>query len=146
MKSSPSARHRARKFAVQALYQWHSLETSATQVVKEFVEDNDLKRADVAYFEALVKGASAQKSALWDEVAKYLDRESSQIDPVEESILLLGAFELKDQLQVPFKVVISEAVDLAKIFGATDSYKYVNSILDKVAAVYRSVEVGAVSA
>ena len=146
MKSSPSARHRARKFAVQALYQLHYLETSATQVVKEFVEDNDLKRADVAYFEALVKGASVQKPALWDEVAKYLDRESSQIDPVEESILLLGAFELKDQLQVPFKVVISEAVDLAKIFGATDSYKYVNSILDKVAAVYRSVEVGAVSA
>ena len=79
-------------------------------------------------------------------MAKYLDRESSQIDPVEESILLLGAFELKDQLQVPFKVVISEAVDLAKIFGATDSFKYVNSILDKVAGVYRSVEVGAVSA
>ncbi|MFL2536362.1 MAG: transcription antitermination factor NusB [Candidatus Azotimanducaceae bacterium] len=146
MKSSPSARHRARKFAVQALYQLHYLETSATQVVKEFVEDNDLKRADVAYFETLVKGASAQKPALWDEVAKYLDRESSQIDPVEESILLLGAFELKDQLQVPFKVVISEAVDLAKIFGATDSFKYVNSILDKVAGVYRSVEVGAVSA
>ena len=146
MKSSPSARHRARKFAVQALYQLHYLETSATQVLKEFVEDNDLKRADVAYFETLVMGASSQKSALWEDMIAYLDRESSQIDPVEESILLLGAFELKDQLQVPFKVVISEAVDLAKIFGATDSYKYVNSILDKVATVYRSVEVGAVSA
>ena len=146
MKSSPSARHRARKFAVQALYQLHYLETSATQVVKEFGEDNDLKRADDAYFETLVIGANLQKQALWEEIARYLDRESSQIDPVEESILLLGAFELKDQLQVPFKVVISEAVDLAKIFGATDSYKYVNSILDKVAAVYRSVEVGAVSA
>ena len=146
MKSSPSARHRARKFAVQALYQLHYLETSATQVIKEFVEDNDLKRADVPYFETLVMGASSQKSALWEDMIAYLDRESSQIDPVEESILLLGAFELKDQLQVPFKVVISEAVDLAKIFGATDSYKYVNSILDKVATVYRSVEVGAVSA
>mgnify|MGYP000870683844 FL=1 len=143
MKSTPSARHRARKLAVQALYQLHFLESSPSQVIKEFLEDNDLKRADVAYFEALVLGVSQQKETLCKKVSELLDRESEQIDPVEKSILLLGAFELSAHIEIPFKVVITESVDLAKIFGATDSYKYVNSILDRLATTFRSIEVGA---
>ena len=142
MKSTPSARHRARKLAVQALYQLHFLESSPSQVIKEFLEDNDLKRADVAYFEALVLGVSQQKETLWKKVSELLDRESEQIDPVEKSILLLGAFELSAHIEIPFKVVITESVDLAKIFGATDSYKYVNSILDRLATTFRAIEVG----
>ena len=112
-------------------------------MIKEFLEDNDLKRADVAYFEALVLGVSQQKAALWHTVCELLDREPEQIDPVEKSILLLGAFELSAHMEIPFKVVITESVDLAKIFGATDSYKYVNSILDRLATTFRSIEVGA---
>jgi|TARA_B110000967_G_C18834329_1_gene535785 N utilization substance protein B len=112
-------------------------------VIKEFLEDNDLKRADVAYFEALVLGVSQQKAALWLQISELLDREPGQIDPVEKSILLLGAFELSAHIEIPFKVVITESVDLAKIFGATDSYKYVNSILDRLAMTFRSIEVGA---
>jgi N utilization substance protein B len=143
MKSTPSARHRARKLAVQALYQLHFQEASPSQVIQEFLEDNDLKRADVAYFEALVLGVSQQKAALWNKVCELLDRAPEQIDPVEKSILLLGAFELSAHLEIPFKVVITESVDLAKIFGATDSYKYVNSILDGLAMTLRTIEVGA---
>ncbi|MBT5009428.1 MAG: N utilization substance protein B, partial [Gammaproteobacteria bacterium] len=107
MKSTPSARHRARKLAVQALYQLHFLQASPSQVIKEFLEDNDLKRADVAYFEALVLGVSQQKAALWHTVCELLDREPEQIDPVEKSILLLGAFELSAHMEIPFKVVIT---------------------------------------
>ena len=118
MKSTPSARHRARKLAVQALYQLHFQEASPSQVIQEFLEDNDLKRADVAYFEALVLGVSQQKAALWNKVCELLDRAPEQID-------------------------ITESVDLAKIFGATDSYKYVNSILDGLAMTLRTIEVGA---
>ena len=103
MKSTPSARHRARKLAVQALYQLHFLEASPSQVIKEFLEDNDLKRADVAYFESLVLGVSQQKSELWLQISEFLDREPEQIDPVEKSILLLGAFELACHIEIPFQ-------------------------------------------
>jgi len=143
MKSSPSARHRARKLAVQALYQCQYVNTSPAQVVKEFIEDNDLKRADVIYFESLVLGASRDQTPLWQAIEPLLDRGGDEIDPVERSILLLGAFELKTQIEIPFKVVISEAVDIAKIFGATDSYKYINSILDRLALAFRAVETSA---
>jgi N utilization substance protein B len=79
---------------------------------------------------------------LWQLVEPHLDRESDQIDPVERAILLIGCFELRDRLEIPFKIVISEAVELAKLFGATDSYKYVNSILDEVAKIIRQSERG----
>jgi N utilization substance protein B len=91
----------------------------------------------------LVLGASRDQTPLWQAIEPLLDRGGDEIDPVERSILLLGAFELKTHIEIPFKVVISEAVDIAKIFGATDSYKYINSILDRLALAFRAVETSA---
>ena len=133
MKSTPSARHRARKLAVQALYQLHFLEASPSQVIKEFLEDNDLKRADVAYFEALVLGVSQQKAALWLTVCELLDREPEQIDPVEKSILLLGPLSYQLTWKFPSRLSLPNRLIWPRSLARTDSYKYVNSILDRLA-------------
>jgi len=140
MKSSSSARHRARKLAVQALYQTQYVSTSPSKVIEEFIEDNDLKRADIDYFKVLVMGATKHQASLWQAIEPLLDRDGDDIDSVERSILLVGAYELREHIEIPFRVVISEAIDIAKIFGATDSYKYVNSILDRLSVDFRAVE------
>lgn len=140
MKSSPAARHRARRFALQALYQWRFTEMPVRQIIDEFFEDNDFKRADAAYFAELVEGAARNRSALWQAVEPFLDRDAEAIDAIEEATLLLGAFELSSKPEIPYRVVLSEAVELAAEFGAEGGHKYVNSILDRLAKQVRSVE------
>jgi N utilization substance protein B len=114
----------------------------ASSVEQQFLEGNEHKRADIDYFHDIMVAVGRAKDDLWSLLEPHLDRESGQIDPVERAILLIGCFELRDRLEIPFKVVISEAVELAKLFGATDSYKYVNSILDEVAKITRQSERG----
>ena len=140
MKSSPAARHRARRFALQALYQLRFSEAPVRQIIDEFFEDNDFKRADAAYFAELVEGAGRNRTALWEAIEPLLDRDSEAIDAIEQATLLLGAFELASKPEIPYRVVLSEAVDLAAEFGAEGGHKYVNSILDRLAKHYRSVE------
>lgn len=133
-------RRKARHFALQALYQWTLSGASVTDIEAEFRVDNDFQHTDGDYFSAVLKGVAAHVEALEALFDPVLDRTLDELDPIERNLLRLGTFELRDRIDVPYKVVISEAVALAKKFGATDSHGYINGVLDKVARDLRTVE------
>lgn len=128
-----SPRRRARECAVQALYSWYVSQNSPAEIELAFVADQDLKGVDVAYFRKLFRQTAEQVDVVDDAMALYLDRDVNELDPIEKAILRLAVYELKFELDVPYKVVINEAIEVAKVFGADDSHKYVNGVLDKVA-------------
>lgn len=138
-----SQRHRAREAVIQALYQWELSGYPMTQVAAMFRADNDLKRADIAFFHDALTAIDHTHQTLVDSLKPYLSRELSELTPIERNILLLGAYELSARIDIPFKVVISEAVALSKKFGATDGHKFVNGVLDQLAANARAIEVQA---
>ena len=142
--SQPNAlaaqRRKARHFGLQALYQWTLSRASATDIEAEFRFDNDFQHTDGEYFSAVLKGVVGDVDALEALFSSALDRKLEELDPIERNLLRLGTFELRDRIDVPYKVVINEAVALAKKFGATDSYRYINGVLDKVARDLRTVE------
>ena len=133
-------RRKARHFGLQALYQWTLSGASATDIEAEFRVDNDFQHTDSEYFSAVLRGVTADVESLEDLFSPALDRALDELDPIERNLLRLGTFELRDRIDVPYKVVISEAVALAKKFGATDSHRYINGVLDKVARELRQVE------
>lgn len=133
-------RRKARHFGLQALYQWTLSGASVTDIEAEFRVDNDFRHTDGEYFSALLRGVTADVESLEMLFAPALDRALDELDPIERNLLRMGTFELRDRIDVPYKVVISEAVALAKKFGATDSHKYVNGVLDKIARDLRTVE------
>nr|WP_300306276.1 transcription antitermination factor NusB [Halomonas sp.] len=150
------ARRAARELAVQGLYQWHMTGKPVTSVEAEFrsqVPDEDLENhenwlevmriADLALFHELLHNVARYKAELDASISPLLDRRMEDLDPIELAILRLGAYELSHRLEVPYRVVINEGVELAKSFGATDGHKYVNGILDKLANKLRSAEVSA---
>lgn len=141
-----SQRHRAREAVIQALYQWELSGYPMTQVAAMFRADNDLKRADIAFFHDALTAIDHTHQTLVDSLKPYLSRELSELTPIERNILLLGAYELSERIDIPFKVVISEAVALSKKFGATDGHKFVNGVLDQLAANARAIEVQALGA
>ena len=141
-----SQRHRAREAVIQALYQWELSGYPMTQVATMFRADNDLKRADIAFFHDALTAIDHTHQTLVDSLKPYLSRELSELTPIERNILLLGAYELSARIDIPFKVVISEAVALSKKFGATDGHKFVNGVLDQLAANARAIEVQALGA
>ncbi|HDR1022670.1 TPA: transcription antitermination factor NusB [Pasteurella multocida] len=128
-----SPRRRARECAVQALYSWYVSQNSPAEIELEFVAEQDLKGVDVAYFRKLFRQTAENVEAVDEIMAPYLDRDVNEVDPIEKAILRLAVYELKFELDVPYKVVINEAIEVAKVFGADDSHKYVNGVLDKVA-------------
>lgn len=130
---SPSARRKARVLAVQALYEWHVSANSLRSIEQAFREDNDMSKVDDSYFVELLHKIPACLTELDDLIAPLLDRPRDELTPVELAILRIGAYELTYRSDVPFKVVINEAVDLSKKFGASDSHKYVNAVLDGLA-------------
>jgi N utilization substance protein B len=136
-----NSRRRAREFALQALYQWLINESSADALLAQLGEQKDFAKADAALAETLLRGVIDEAPALRDNVARYLDRPIRELSPVEHALLLLSAFELARQVETPYRVVINEAVELAKSFGGTDGHKYVNGVLDKLAAELRPQEV-----
>ena len=142
--SQPNAlaaqRRKARHFGLQALYQWTLSGASAADIEAEFRIDNDFQHTDGEYFSAVLKGVVADVDALEALFSPALDRKLEELDPIERNLLRLGTFELRDRIDVPYKVVINEAVALAKKFGATDSHRYINGVLDKVARDLRTVE------
>ena len=138
-----SQRHRAREAVIQALYQWELSGYPMTQVAAMFRADNDLKRADITFFHAALTAIDQTHQDLVDSLKPHLSREFSELTPIERNILLLGAYELSSRIDIPFKVVISEAVALSKKFGATDGHKFVNGVLDQLAANARAIEVQA---
>ena len=136
-----SRRGLARRLTVQALYQWLVNETLPERVLQQFRDEDSFGRADVDYFKALLHGCVREAGMLTDTFSEYLDRKLEQIDPVERAVLMLGSYELMFCPDVPWKVVVNESVNLCKMFGAEDSYKYINGVLDKVARTVRAVEV-----
>jgi len=136
-------RRKARHYALQALYQWHMAQASPQAIEAEFRSDYDFDAVDLDYFQAIVHGVPAQVDALDALIAPLLDRKLDGLDPVERSLLRLGCFELRERIDVPYRVVINEAVALAKKFGASESFRYVNGVLDRLAAELRTAEVRA---
>jgi N utilization substance protein B len=136
------SRHLSRQAAVQALYQWQLTGQPPGDIEAHFINDHDLKGVDVEYFHELVREVPLHQHELDDHLAPSLDRGIGEVDPVERAILRLGTYELEFRLEIPYKVVINEAVELAKTFGAEHGHKYVNAILDKVAVKLRAAEIG----
>lgn len=136
-------RRRARHFALQSLYQWSMTHAALNEIEAEFRIDNDFSHVDGDYYHALINGVVVSVSSLDALFADKLDRPLDELDPIERTLLRMGVYELRDRIDVPYKVVINEAVALAKKFGATDSFRYINGVLDKVARDCRSLEVQA---
>lgn len=135
-----SPRHRARELALQGIYQWRVTAGDDAQIEKQIQAEKNLGRYDKALFSKLLRGALGQHADIEALLTPHLDRPLAELSPVEFAVLLLGAFELSQNLEVPYKVVINEAVELAKSFGGTDGHKYVNGVLDKLAPQLRAVE------
>lgn len=142
-KPNPQHRRKARKFAMQALYQWQVAEQPITQVEAEFLTDNDFAKADKSYFSEVLRGVAKTKSELDEHIQKFTDRNASEMTPIELAILRMSTYELVNRIDVPYKVVINEGVELSKSFGANEAHKYVNGVLDKLAQSIRTVEVQA---
>lgn len=138
MRASP--RRRAREFVLQGLYQRQLSGNSSTAIRAQIAEAAGFPKADGAYFDQLWHGATGEFDDLVALCAPHLDRKAAALSPVERAILVLGAWELKHRQEIPYRVVINEAVELAKTFGGTDGFKYVNGVLDRVAGRLRPVE------
>ena len=134
-------RRKARHYGMQALYQWHMAGAAVSDIEAEFRTDYDFSNVDLEYFQALLHKIPASMDALDEAIEPLLDRKLSDLDPIELTLLRMGMYELTWRIDVPYKVVINEEVALAKKFGATDSHKYVNGVLDKAARQLRKVEV-----
>ena len=133
-----NARVRARRAAVQALYQWFLTERPITEIITEFEhERKEMKRADGDYFRDILTGSAGNSVTINNALAPFLDRAMQELDPVTRAILYLGMYELKYQPALPMRVILNESVELARLFGAEDSYKYINGVLDKAAQQLR---------
>jgi N utilization substance protein B len=136
-------RHRAREFALQGLYQWLLNNEDATTVVNNIRAAHGFEKADADHFAALLYGAIKESVSLREAIAPLIDRGVAELSPIEHAVLLIGAYELKNNVEIPYRVVINEAVELTKSFGGIDGHKYVNGVLDKLAPVLRADEVKA---
>lgn len=135
-----AARSRARRRALQALYAWQLSGSHMNAVIEQFRHEQDMEIADLEYFEDLLHGVEKHVDALDASLRPHIDREVSQIDPVERAALRLAAYELGYRPDVPYRVVINEAIEVTKRFGADHGHSYVNGVLDKLAAQLRAVE------
>jgi N utilization substance protein B len=135
------ARTNARKAAVQALYQWQMTGQSLIEIERQFLEEERLKDAQKSYFTELFHGVPKNLEAIDQALSEFVDRPVDMIDPVERAILRMGVYELLHRLDMPYRVVLNEGINLAKYFGADGSHKYINGILDKVAKQKRVVEI-----
>ena len=138
-----SPRRRSRELALQGLYQWQLTGKDTVIIATELAEHEEFTKSDVPYFRTLLNGAIDHAPELDSQMQPFLDRAVKELSPIERGILLLGGYELMSELEVPYRVVINEAVELAKAYGGTDGHKYVNGVLDKLAARLRQIEVRA---
>lgn len=136
----PSPRRKARELAVQATYSWQVSHNSVKDVEVNFISENSKRRFDIEYFQLLLRGVTANVTQIDALISPYVDRPLDDIDQVEKAILRVAVFELKDCADVPYRVVINEAIELAKLFAADDSHKFVNGVLDKTVKLIRPEE------
>ena len=133
-------RSRARRLAMQALYQWQLNADHEKNIYNQYLESEEIQGVDIDYFRDLVIELIQQRKRLDATIEQYADRSLEQLDPVEYAILLVGMYELTHRVDVPYRVVINEAVELSKRFGAADGYKYINALLDRAAKKLRAAE------
>jgi len=139
-----AVRRMARHYAMQALYQWQMASSSLNAIEAEFRTDNDMSKVDVDYFHELLHGVPEHLSELDETYTPFLvERSQEELDAITRALLRMATYEFKFRIDVPYKVIINEAVSLAKKFGAEDSHKFINGVLDKTAAVTRALEVNA---
>jgi N utilization substance protein B len=138
-----SSRRRSREIALQGLYEWLVSGTEAALIDAHMREQDGFQKCDKAHFDMLLRGCIAEASDLDAVLARHVDRKTSLLSPIEHGVLLIGVYELKHCLDIPYRVAINEAVELAKSFGGTDGHKYVNGVLDKAAGDLRAAEVQA---
>jgi len=135
-----AARSRARRRALQAVYAWQLSGTHVDGVIAQFRHEQDMQIADLEYFEGLVRGVEREHEDLDAAIAPFLDRDIERVDPIERAALRIAAYEFRHRVDVPYRVVINEAVEATKRFGSEHGHTYVNGVLDKLAAVMRDVE------
>jgi N utilization substance protein B len=134
------ARSQARRCVMQALYQWQLTGQTYSEILAQFIERDEYQTADKNYFSELLNGAIEHQPTLAAQVGEFADRPWEQLDPIERAVLLLGMYELLHRLDVPYRVIVNEGVELTKQFGATDGYKYINALLDRAARALRATE------
>jgi N utilization substance protein B len=133
----PAARRRARECAVQALYSWQISKNDIADVEYQFLSEQDVKDVDISYFRELLSGVATNAEYLDGLMAPVLSRQLEELGQVERAVLRISLFELSKREDVPYKVAINEGIELSKTFGAEDSHKFVNGVLDKVAPTIR---------
>ena len=139
------SRRKSREFVVQGLYQWALTAAPVEEIERQLREEKSFASVDAEHFSTLLRGAIAQAQPLDELLQPHLDRTVKELSPVEHAILRLAGYEMQHHPEIPYRVVINEAVELAKSFGGTDGHKFVNGVLDKLAAQVRAAEVGAKS-
>src|SRR3990167_146243 len=132
-----AARHQARRYAVQALYQWQLANPTLNELENEFLRHHINKKLDMTYFKELIHGVPEHQSEIDEAMQPFLGRPLSEIDPIELAVLRLAIYELLKRPDIPYRVVINESLQLTKKFGSIEGYKFVNGVLDKVARVVR---------
>jgi N utilization substance protein B len=137
------ARHKARHYALQALYQWQMSRNPLQEIEQQFRGEYDFSQVDLEFFQELLHEVPAKLGKLEETFTPYLDRPLRELNPIELTLLRMGCYELAHRIDVPFKVAINEAVALAKKFGAAESHKYINAVMDHLARQLREVEVAA---
>jgi len=143
MTRGKGSRHKARQAALQALYQWELTERPPGDIEEHFILEHETDDIDIDYFHQLVREVPRHIHELDDHITPHIDRDIGDVDPVELAIIRIGTFEFEFSHDIPYKVILNEAVELAKTFGAEHGHKYVNAILDKVASQLRSSEIKA---
>ena len=140
-----NARTKARRNVVQALYQWQLSGDELADIEAQFLSEYDMKKVDVEYFKKLLRQIPLRLHELDDHLLPCLDRPVAEVDPVERAVLRLATYELEFCLDIPYRVVINESVELAKRFGAEHGHKYVNGVVDQIAKKLRSIEMQAMN-
>jgi N utilization substance protein B len=141
--SGNAGRVKARRCAVQALYQWQVGGATPETILAEFLNEREVDKVDVEYFAELARDIPRQIAELRAVIEPLLDRPWERVGPVERSVLLVGAYELKNCLHIPYRVVVNEGIELSKMFGADEAHRYINGVLDRLARTLREVEINA---
>lgn len=138
-----SPRRRSREFGLQAIYQWQLAQQSTHELEQQYELAEGFDKADAELFKTLIAGVVQDADTLSEAMSPYLDRAWAEVSPVERAVLLIAGYELSRMPETPYRVIINEAIELAKSFGGTDGHKYVNGVLDKFAAIKRADEIAA---
>lgn len=134
-------RHNARQYALQAIYQWQQSDTPIQEIETQFIRYHVTKKVDLEYFKEVIQGVAKDHHELDKHFAPFLDRPVDEVDPIELALLRIATYELAKRLDVPYRVIINEGLELAKKFGSIDGYKFINGVLDRVARRLRAHEI-----